>query len=86
MNTNHILYWAHCSGINVHTYTQNGLPASVDIELLQSLMKFADYAARLERNRCAKMCDRMAKDKKYVDVANETARQLAEKIRTVRLP
>ena len=47
--------------------------------------KFAEYSILYERDRCAKICDRMAKDKKFVDVANETARQLAVKIRTVRL-
>jgi hypothetical protein len=75
MNKNHILVWARKSGIDIEN----------NHEHFKIIQKFADYAIKHERNRCAKICDRMATDKKFVDVANETARQLAIKIRTVRL-
>ena len=75
MNDNHITSWAHKSGINIQS----------DDEHFKMFKKFAEYAIKHERDRCAKICDRMGKDKKFVDVANETARQLAIKIRTVRL-
>ena len=75
MNNNHIYAWARKSGINIPS----------DHEHFKMFKKFAEYAIKHERDRCAKICDRMSKDKKFVDVANETARQLAVKIRIVRL-
>lgn len=84
MNNNHIHQWARKSGINIRKSNGN-LPSIIDPKIEMALKKFADYASKYERDRCAKICDRMAKDKKFVDVANETARQLAVKIRTVRL-
>jgi hypothetical protein len=75
MNINHIMSWARKSGIHIQSNDEN----------FKMLKKFAEYAISHERTRCAKMCDRMANDTKFVDVANETARQLAVKIRTERL-
>lgn len=75
MNNNHILNWARKSGIDI----------SSNDEHFKMFKKFAEYAVSHERDRCAKICDRMAKDKNFVAVANEAARQLAVKIRTVRL-
>ena len=75
MNNNHITSWARKSGIDIRSNDEN----------FEMFKKFAEYAIKYERNRCAKICDTMAKDKKFVDVANEAARQLAIKIRTVRL-
>lgn len=81
MNNNHVSSWATKAGINIRT----GEYGFVCSETIRILNEFAKHAIEHERNRCAKMCDRMAKDKKYSDVANETARQLAAKIRKVRL-
>jgi hypothetical protein len=80
MINNNIASWATKAGINIRT----GEYGFVCSETIRILNEFAKYAIEHERNRCAKMCDRMAKDKKYSDVANETASQLAVKIRTVR--
>ena len=56
MNNNHILKWARKSGINVHVHKVDGVPNSIDSELLRILKKFAEYSAKYERQLCAKIC------------------------------
>lgn len=81
MNNNHILNWAHASGINVHVYKDGALPASIDDDLVKMLTKFAEFSAKYERQLCAKMCDRQAQNEHESDPWIDCAQLLANRIR-----
>jgi hypothetical protein len=84
MNNNHILKWARASGINVHVYTDAALPASIDDEAVRALKKFAEHAAKYERQLCAKICKRQAQDLDEHEVWIACAELLSNQIRARR--
>jgi hypothetical protein len=79
MNTSHITDWARKSGINI--YIGDDLP-TINDEVVKVLKKFAQYSANYERQLCARICERQAKDEDEHQVWTDCAEFLAKRIRS----